>query len=269
MRSARVTIKDISRRAEVSIATVSKVLNHDYSRMSDETRERVLRIAGEMNYRPNMLARGLVSHKFKLLGLIIPDISNPYYGEMARGMTDEAQALDYNAMISNTDNQSARGISSIQTMAEYNVSGVALTGAIGIAEENLALVRHYRIPHVIVENHAPGLDYCVYVNNYSGSYKAAQLLIEYGHREIAYITGHAELHLPGDERLRGFVQAMADAHLPGVYAGQRVPPDAVAVGPRRALYSDRLQQRPDRPGSVQGAPGVPAARAAGHIACGL
>jgi LacI family transcriptional regulator len=214
MRSARVTIKDISRRAEVSIATVSKVLNHDYSRMSDETRERVLRIAGEMNYRPNMLARGLVSHKFKLLGLIIPDISNPYYGEMARGMTDEAQALDYNAMISNTDNQSARGISSIQTMAEYNVSGVALTGAIGIAEENLALVRHYRIPHVIVENHAPGLDYCVYVNNYSGSYKAAQLLIEYGHREIAYITGHAELHLPGDERLRGFVQAMADAHLP-------------------------------------------------------
>ncbi len=214
MRPTRVTIKDISRKAEVSIATVSKVLNHDYSRVSDETRERILRISNELNYRPNMLARGLVSHKFNLLGLIVPDISNPYYGEMARGMSDEAETLGYSAMISNTDNQRAREINSIQTMAEYNVGGIVMTGEIGVSEENVALLKRYRIPYVGVENYGPDADYCIYVDNYTGSYKAVQLLIEYGHRDIAYITGHVELHSPGDDRLRGFLQAMADADLP-------------------------------------------------------
>ncbi len=208
-----VTIKDISKLADVSIATVSKVLNGDYSKVSNDTRARILKIADELHYRPNMLARGLVSQKFNMLGLIIPDISNPYYAEMARGMTDEATRLGYTAMITNTDTQHSREISAIQTMAEYSVGGIALVGNAQSVDENVALLRSYRVPYVGVENFKSGMEYCVYVDNYTGSYKVVSLLLDHGHRNIAYITGYSALDLPEDHRLRGYCQAVADRGL--------------------------------------------------------
>lgn len=219
-----VTIKDISKRAEVSIATVSKVINGNYSKVSDETRIRILQIADELHYRPNMLARGLVSQKFNLIGLIIPDISNPYYAEMARGITDEALRFGYNAIINNTDAQHAREIHCIQTMAEYNVGGIVLTGNAQHVDENVALLQRYRVPYIGVENYKPGsLDYCVYVDNYTGSYKVVSLLLDYGHRHIAYITGYSTLEDPADERLRGYKQALTDR-------GVRVDPSLIKYG---------------------------------------
>ncbi len=209
-----VTIKDISREAAVSIATVSKVLNGDYSKVSDETRDRILKVADELHYRPNLLARGLVSQKFHMIGLIIPDISNPYYADMARGMSDEALRFGYNAMISNTDQMHSRELSAIQSMVEYNVSGLILAGGTNTKQESQELLRRYRIPFVSVENYTAGMEYCVYVDNFTGSYKAVSHLIQRGHRQIAYITGYGSLHAPEDDRLRGFEQAMADHHLP-------------------------------------------------------
>lgn len=207
-----VTIKDISKLAEVSIATVSKVLNGDYSKVSEETKDRVLRVADELNYRPNMLARGLVSQKFNMIGLIIPDISNPYYADMARGMSDEALRFGYNAMISNTDEVHTREVSCIQSMAEYSVAGVVLVGNVKTARENTDLLRRFRIPYVGVENYFEGMEYCVYVDNFTGSYKAVSHLIKRGHTQIAYISGLGT-SANKDERLRGFQEAMADNNL--------------------------------------------------------
>jgi LacI family transcriptional regulator len=209
-----VTIKDISKQAAVSIATVSKVLNGDYSKVSVETRDRILKVADELNYRPNLLARGLVSQQFHMIGLIIPDISNPYYADMARGMTDEALRFGYNAMISNTDQMHSREMSAIQSMAEYNVSGLILAGGTNTTPESQDLLKRYRVPFVAVENYTKGMEYCVYVDNYTGSYKAVTHLISRGHKQIAYITGFGSLHAPEDERLQGYEQAMADNNLP-------------------------------------------------------
>ncbi len=208
-----VTIKDVSKAAGVSIATVSKVLNGDFSKVSTETRDRIQRLADEMNYRPNMLARSLVSQKFNMLGLIVPDISNPYYAEMARGMTDEALRFGYHAMINNTDEMHVRELSCIKTMAGYNVGGLVLVGNYNTALENIELIKKYRIHYMAVENYHDGMENCVYVDNFTGSYKAVEHLIKRGHKEIAYITGQGTLHAPNDERLRGFEKAMADHNL--------------------------------------------------------
>ena len=99
------TIKDVSKASNVSIATVSKVLNGDYSKVSEETKQRVLNEAKRLQYRPNLLARSLVRRRSSMLGLVIPDIANPYYADMCRGMADEAQRHKLSTLISNTDRQ--------------------------------------------------------------------------------------------------------------------------------------------------------------------
>lgn len=206
-----VTIKDISRAAGVSIATVSKVLNGDYTKVSEKTRDRVLRIAEEMEYRPNMVARALVSRHLKLLSLIIPDISNPYYSDMTRGASDEALRHGYSTTLCNTDTLHEREVSSIQTMADFNVAGIILIGG-GLKEDveaNFALLSRLRIPHVGVNNYQPGMEYCVYVDDFAGSYKAVSHLIECGHRQIAYIAG-SDMEAKADYRLAGYRQALED-----------------------------------------------------------
>ncbi len=209
-----ITIKDVSREAGVSIATVSKVLNGDFSKVSDDTRARIQRIADELSYRPNMLARGLVSQKFNMIGLIIPDISNPYYAEMSRGMTDEALRFGYHAMINNTDEMHERELTCIRTMASFNVGGLVLVGNVNTAQENIQLIKSLRIPYMSVENYQDGMENCVYVDDFRGSYQAVEHLIKRGHKEIAYITGYGTLHAPYDQRLQGYEQAMADHDLP-------------------------------------------------------
>lgn len=205
-----ITIKDISRAAGVSTATVSKVLNGDYRKVSDETRDRILKIADEMAYRPNLLARGLVSRKLNMIGIVIPDISNPYYGNMARGISDEAYRHGYTTMISNTDGLAERLTTAIETMAAYSAAGIIVSGGFSDARSLADALKKLRMPYVFLECHVEGLDYCVYVDDYAGSYKAVSHLIERGHTQIACISGNLVASQMDDARTRGYKQALWD-----------------------------------------------------------
>lgn len=210
-----VTIKTISQAAGVSVASVSKVLNGDYSKVSAATRDRVLRIADEMDYRPNQMARNLVRRKSTLIGLLIPDISNPYYAEMCRGVIDESMRFGYSALIANTDSTAQREQNEIRNMSENNVAGVILVGNAPTAAENIAMLRRYRLPYISVDNPSKDidLDYCVYVDDFSGSYHAIEYLIEHGHTQIAYISGMPSDARENDRRLLGYLAAMRDHNL--------------------------------------------------------
>lgn len=207
------TIKDISKASAVSIATVSKVLNGDYSKVSEETKQRVLDTASRMQYRPNLLARSLVRRRSSLLGLIIPDIANPYYADLCRGMSDEAQRCKLSALISNTDRQQQSELSAIKTMIEYSVAGVVLVGIFKNVQEYTAMLDQYSLPYVLVDYYEPGMEYCVYVDDYTGSYEAVSYLIAQKHKTIAYISGFPEQGHPRDFRLSGYRQALLDAGL--------------------------------------------------------
>lgn len=217
------TIKDISREAKVSIATVSKVLNGDYSKVSESTKNRVLEIAKRLNYRPNLLARSLVSRKSHLLGLVVPDISNPYYADMCRGMADEAKRHGYTTLISNTDRQVQSEKAALRTMVEYSVAGVVLVGIFRHVHEYIEMLKRYRMPYMLVEYYEPGMLNCVYTNDYQGSFDAVSHLLERGHRHIGYISGFPEPGHPNDHRLRGYRDAMEQA-------GQKYDPYLVENG---------------------------------------
>jgi LacI family transcriptional regulator len=121
---------------------------------------------------------------------------------MARGMTDEALRFGYNAIISNTDQMHSQELSAIQSMAEYNVSGLIQAGVTNIKPKSQDIFKALSCAFITVENYTKGTEYCVYVDNYTGSYKAVTHLFSRVHKQTAYITGFGSLHAPENERLR-------------------------------------------------------------------
>lgn len=202
------TIKDISRVAGVSTATVSKVLNGDFSKVSDLTKQRVLDIAKELSYRPNRLARGLVNSRTNIIGLVVPDIANPYFADLARGVEDFARSLGYKMILSNSDESAEKEREYLEVLLEYNVDGIIITGN-NTSEDDLAEYRK-NTPMVAIDRYL-GDDVCtVSIDNFGGSYIATEYLIRNGHRQIAYIGGAViDTHVPKN-RLNGYLKALRD-----------------------------------------------------------
>ena len=119
----RVTIKDIAREAGVSVTTVSRVLNNKAD-VSDKTREKVLKIIDRLNYNPNSIARGLVMNKTYTIGLIVPDISNAFFAEIAKAIEDELREYGYSVIFCNTDNDKDREKESIDLLRSKQVDGL-------------------------------------------------------------------------------------------------------------------------------------------------
>ncbi|AEE96949.1 LacI family DNA-binding transcriptional regulator [Mahella australiensis] len=204
-----VTIKDISKKANVSIATVSKVLNGDYSRVSEATKEKILKIAREMNYVPNRLARGLVSNHTHILGLIVSDITNPFFAEMAKGVEDKAAKCGYNVILCNTDDDMDREAAYINVLLQYNVDGVIITSSAISDNQHILKLRDSNTPFVAIDRYIDDDTYSVFLDNFKGSYIATEYIIKKGHKRIAYIGGDVMLKIP-NQRLEGYYKALGD-----------------------------------------------------------
>ena len=185
------TIKDVGRRAQVSIASVSKVLNGDYSSVSEETKERILAAAKELKYRPNRFAQGLVKNQTTIIGLIIPDISNPYFAELAKGVEAEAEKNGFNLILCNSGDSKSKILRNIQMMTEYNANGIILHGSKGNEAKGLELLLETEVPFVAIDctfsdDIAP---VSFYSNNKLGAIMGTEQLIISGHKKIAFIGG--------------------------------------------------------------------------------
>ena len=121
-----ITIKEIARLADVSTATVSMILNKKDQNISPSTREKILSIAEEHNYIPNSAARSLVTRKTNTIGLILPDITNPFFPEIARGAEDKASEERYSIIFCNTDDSLKREEKYIKILTERMVDGIIL-----------------------------------------------------------------------------------------------------------------------------------------------
>ena len=120
-----ITIKDIAREAGVSYATVSRALNNR-SDVNEETRLRILAIAERLGYQPNEIARSLVNQKSNVIALIVPDISNPFFADISRSVSDAAEKIGYTTMVSNTGWDPAKEQERLQMMREQRVAGVII-----------------------------------------------------------------------------------------------------------------------------------------------
>jgi len=201
----QVTIKDIAKKTGVSYATVSRALN-GRSGVKEDTRVLVLEEARKMGYQPNAIARGLVLRYTHTLALVIPDITNPFFPEIARGVEDAASLLGYSVFLCNTNWDEEKERLYIKTLQEKRVDGIILHPAYNVGEDRFS---DFNIPMVLL-NKIPGVvDYSsIEVDNVRGGYLAAKHLIEAGYRKIAFIGG-SESSPSNKEREEGYKLALS------------------------------------------------------------
>ncbi|HEX2986765.1 MAG TPA: LacI family DNA-binding transcriptional regulator [Chloroflexota bacterium] len=209
MERRAVTIQDVASRAQVSIATVSRVLNDSGYPMRPDTKRRVLEAIDALSFRPSSLARGLLGKPTRTIGLIIPDISNPYYPQLCRGVEDVAVENGYAVIFCNTDRSQQKIQSYIDVLQEKQADGVIFTGGGVESGEELGPLEGLRDKVVVTGRHNGNYP-SVQVDNTRAAYDATFHLLSLRHRRIAFISGPHGL-TSSDDRLRGFRQAMAKA----------------------------------------------------------
>lgn len=204
-------IVDVALRARVSIATVSRVVNKSLHKVNRETRERVLAAISELDYRPNALAKGLLMKKTMTIGIIIPDISNPYYAEIVRGIQDVADREGYAVTLHNTDRRQEGIIRCIYLLREKAADGIIFSGGIIDGRETLSALKELREKVVVIGRH--DVDFpALLVDNLGGTTQAVRHLIDVGHSRIGYIGG-PDGSTTALDRLTGFREAVTGSGL--------------------------------------------------------
>ncbi|MEV0443442.1 LacI family DNA-binding transcriptional regulator [Streptomyces spectabilis] len=242
---ASVGIKDVAARAGVSVATVSRVLNAHAS-VSPAARARVLDAVAELGYRPNTLARSLRTDQTRTLGLVISDVLNPYFTELARSVEEEARALGYSIIFGNADERPEVQDHHIRTLLDRRIDGLLVSPADGGSALVLDAARA-GTPMVFVDRWIPGADVPVVRADGRGAVRdLVAHLHALGHRRLAIIAGPAAT-TTGSERVEAFRDALAEygLDLPAAYVGQG---DFQAASGRRA--TERFLDLPTPPDVV-------------------
>jgi len=200
------TIRDIAEAANVSTATVSYVINNKPG-VSDETRRRIRRIMREMNYRPNPRARGLAIGRTGMLGLMIPDITDPFYVNIVRGVEAEANQLGYTLNLCTTHGDADRERKVAEILTNNGVDGVIMM-TYKLSPSELKELNESGMPLVVIDNpDAAGQVPTVLVDNVALGWTATTYLLELGHRQIAFIHG-VEGSNSSAGRYEGYVKAL-------------------------------------------------------------
>lgn len=214
---ARATIRDIAVKAGVSITTVSLVLNGKELRIASATKKKIIRIANELNYRPNQLAVGLITKKTNTIGLIVPDISNTFFGELAKGAEKEASSCAYNIILCNTNDNPDKDVEYLNILLDRGVDAVIMVpsanSADSMAKKCLTLMEQCQKPLVLVDRIKMGEKHTsISVDHEQGGYIATKYLIENGHTRIGCITGPLGM-LNSRLRFLGFKKALKDSDI--------------------------------------------------------
>jgi LacI family transcriptional regulator, galactose operon repressor len=209
-----VTIRDVAREAGVHPGTVSRALNQETRGLvNQETAERVLRAAQRLGYRPNRIARGLKTNRSHTVGVLIPDITNPLFPPILRGIEDRLADDGYTALIVNTDNDPVRERSHLEAMRARQVDGF-ISATARLDRELLDEIGAGAVPLVLVNRSLEdGSVPSVTVNDRQGIKLAVDHVAALGHTRIAHVAGPQNLST-GHRRYLGFLEAMQSAGLP-------------------------------------------------------
>lgn len=207
-----VTIRDIAQHAKVSVTTVSRVLN-DRPDVKKETRDKINSAIKELGYSPNIVARGLVLQRSNVIGFIVPDITNPSFPELARGIVNRARSYGYSVMFYDTNHDQRVEKEAIRLLRSKQVDGIILS----FNEANKDELERLRLEHFpivqIYRKSDKSVVSTIALDNVSSGYKATTYLIGLGHTRIAHISTGEGVQ-SGSERLQGYKNALADAGIP-------------------------------------------------------
>ncbi len=262
-----VTITDIAKRANVSKTIVSRVINNRKG-VSSQTREEVWRIVRELGYRANGLARSLSMCKTDTLGVILNNLCTQLLFDMIGGIEDVGLEEGYNVLFCSGKNDLDVKSRYIDFFAAGRADGIIIYGSAYSDDDLIAGLYKSEYPLVLIENYFDTLDvYSVYIDNYTGSYKAVKYLIGLGHTGIAHILGNPRTKA-GTDRLQGCLSALRDGGIvpreawfvessfsrdsgyqamQQILCGEHIPTavfcgsDTQAYGALRAIYEHRLR----------------------------
>lgn len=203
---SKVTIKEVAERAKVSTATVSRVLNNNYP-VSDEVRNEVLKVISELNYQPNGIARSLKINKTNLIGIIVADISNPFFMGVGKGIESVVSKEGYNLIFCSTDESPEKEVRLLNMIAEKKVDGIVISPS----TTNSSIIKNimgYGIKVVLVDRKVNDInvDY-IATDDFNGSFLLTESLIKKGHKDIAIINGNLDVST-AKERFDGYKAAM-------------------------------------------------------------
>lgn len=204
-----ISIKDIAKQAGVSPTTVSFVLNGKAKekRISDQVSKKILKIANKLKYKPNQLARGLRTGKTKTLGLIVEDIANNFWANVAKVVEDEADKHGYKVLYGSTEDNSEKARGLLEVLKYRQVDGYIITPTKNM-EKEIELLKMVRKPVVLMDRYLPNVDsHYVVVDNYQGAFAATSHLIAQGYKKIGIITTTSD-QVQMKQRMEGFVAAL-------------------------------------------------------------
>jgi LacI family transcriptional regulator len=203
------TIKDIAARADISYATVSRALNGKYG-VSQETRDKVIALAEEMGYRPNAIAQGLVNRATMTVGLIIPDITSPFFPRVALGIEDRLLKSGYSVFLCNTNWNPDRERDYLNKLIQKQVDGIIISSIARHADDIETLIPK-DMPLVYVSSYPEGTERSyVLIDNIKGADMAVSHLLSRKRRKIAFIGSEQEF-ISLDDRLSGYKKALKRA----------------------------------------------------------
>lgn len=208
-----VTLRQIATLAGVSTATVSHVLNGT-QKVSPKLQARVTRVIKDLNYHPNDFARSLKTNRSRTIGMVVTDMTNPFYGAAVRGAEDVLAREGYTLLIGNSDEDAAKEESYYRIFRAKRTEGIIIVTC-PTPYPPTYLLRHVveEIPIVILNRHYPALQAdSVVADNFEGSYQAVHHLLEAGHQRVGIITGQSN-NIVSMQRLQGYQRALADHQL--------------------------------------------------------
>ena len=214
MAYTQITIKDLAKKLNISVSTVSRALRNAAD-VNPETKQAVIALAKELNYEPNLMAWGLAKRKTKIIGIIVPAIHSNYFSEALSGMTEVANEYDYHLMFCQSNEDANEEIKCIRKLAACHVDGLLISVSKDTHDASeLEKVRETGIPVVMFDRTLSNFP-CnkVVVDEYEGAYKAVQHLIRKGCKRIAHLAGPVNASV-SINRMKGYLDALADYHLP-------------------------------------------------------
>ncbi len=240
----RPTIYDVAERAGVSIATVSKVLNNT-GNISDRTKKKVIKVMQELGYHPNSLAAALTGKKTFTIGVLVPDIANPFFAEVSRALENYARETGYAIILCSTDYQLEREQYYLDLLMKKQVDGIIIAtepkdlNAFQTLQSRDIPFLMFSIDHLALSSHV------VTTDDIRGGYLAGRYLLDKGHRRLAII---AELNRPsGRLRLEGFRRALSDH---GIELDQRFIINSISKIEDAKIASQKILHLPERPTAV-------------------
>ena len=204
----KVTVKDVAKKANVSTATVSRVINGDYP-VSEDVKERVFNAIKELNYIPNAVARSLKVKKTNTIGMVVPDISNPYFMKMAKGIEVVVSKKGYSLLMGSSHDDIQNELELLELFDERRVEAIVLATCQN-EKYNIEDFIKKGVNIVLVDRNIHGIKTSsIILNNFEASRNITKMLIQKGHKEILIVNGNPDIYTE-KERYEGFCQALED-----------------------------------------------------------